>query len=126
MRKNKLIALLGSIPDNPEILLWNGMVGDWMDIDPELVEDNLYKSNPETEKEMIEFRSEREGKPRKVSEEEFEEIKKRIRKSDWEFPNPYANEEQIKRMYGKPKKVFIINAKRRKKSTFDRLGSIEY
>ena len=126
MRKNKLIALLQSIPDNPDILLWNGMVGDWMDINPNIVEQELYKRNPETQRDMIEFQSKQDGGGRKVSPEEFEEIKKRCRKGDWELPNEFADEKMIKMMYGKKKKVYIIDAKPRGKSTHDRLGKIGY
>ena len=32
MKKNKLIELLLSIEGNPDVVIWNGYVGDWMDI----------------------------------------------------------------------------------------------
>lgn len=126
MRKNKLIALLQNLPGNPDVLVWNGMVEDWMDILPEPVESKLFKDNPQTEKEMIEFDRKKNGNETPVSVEQFEQIKKQIRKSDWEFPNQYADEEQIKRMYGKPKTVFLLNPKVRKRKVFDRLGTISY
>ena len=43
MKKNKLIELLQAVEGNPEILLWNGYVGDYMDIDKELAERSLVK-----------------------------------------------------------------------------------
>jgi hypothetical protein len=44
VRKDKLIQLLQAIEGNPEIKLWNGMVGDWMDIN-KLQEGYLYKES---------------------------------------------------------------------------------
>ena len=32
MRKNDLIKMLKEIKGNPEVVLWNGMVGDWMPV----------------------------------------------------------------------------------------------
>lgn len=47
MKKNKLIELLQTIEGNPDIYLWNGFVGDWVDIDPNFVEDYLVKESVE-------------------------------------------------------------------------------
>jgi hypothetical protein len=33
MKKSKLIEMLNRLEGDPEIKLWNGMVGDWMDMD---------------------------------------------------------------------------------------------
>lgn len=49
MRKNKLIELLNSIPGNPDIVIWNGFVGDIQDIDSEIVERELVKHTKEQE-----------------------------------------------------------------------------
>ena len=47
MRKNDLIKLLQTIEGNPEIVLWNGFVGDYQNISSELVEGELYKQTIE-------------------------------------------------------------------------------
>jgi hypothetical protein len=43
MKKSKLIALLNALPGDPEIKSWNGMVGDWVDINPIIVSTTLVK-----------------------------------------------------------------------------------
>ena len=43
MRKNDLIKLLQAIEGNPDIVLWNGIVGDYQNISTKLVEGELYK-----------------------------------------------------------------------------------
>jgi hypothetical protein len=45
MKKSKLIAMLNALPGDPDIKLWNGMVGDWMEIDPNLVPQELVRMN---------------------------------------------------------------------------------
>ena len=47
MRKNDLIKLLQTIEGNPEIVLWNGFVGDYQNISPKLVEGDLVKKTLE-------------------------------------------------------------------------------
>ena len=46
MRKDKLIKLLQDIPGNPDVVIWNGLVGDWMDVG-ELVPTQLVKESRE-------------------------------------------------------------------------------
>lgn len=43
MRKNKLIELLNEIDGNPEIVTWNGYVGDWMPFNTSAKEINLHR-----------------------------------------------------------------------------------
>ena len=43
MKKNDLIKLLNTIEGNPDVVLWNGFVGDYQDISKELVKDDLLK-----------------------------------------------------------------------------------
>ena len=129
MKKNQLIALLQNIKGNPEVKLWNGMVEDWMDI--EVVESELVKEC----KEFVRFRFEASWKqenrtfeiPPDVQEEIDEEIEKAYKKEPWEFPNQYVSVEDEKRWYGNNrKKILLINGKLRGKSTYDRLGEMNY
>jgi hypothetical protein len=54
MKKSKLIELLNAIPGNPDILFWNGLVEDWMDIDKEIIQSKLYKDTLEYYLESVE------------------------------------------------------------------------
>ena len=47
MRKNDLIKLLQTLEGNPEIVLWNGLVGDYQTISSKLLEGELYKQTIE-------------------------------------------------------------------------------
>lgn len=127
MKKNDLIGLLSAIPGNPDIKLWNGMVGDWMDIDKQLVPADLVKQTFEHYAEMV--RVERcidlKNWDIKLSDEEIAELRQCYKKFDWEC-NEYVDEEDIKKKRYRRKNIFYINAKRRGQSTWDRLGDISY
>lgn len=65
--------------------------------------------------------------PSDVQMELDELIKRQLKNREWAFANPWVSTEDEKRWYGKNrKKVYLINAKMRGKSTFDRLGDIDY
>ena len=128
MRKNKLIELLTSIKGNPDILLWNGMVGDWMDIDNKPVETSLVKSSFENHLLRCEYEDKRDRNDYefKYSQEDIADIKKSYNKHyKWEC-NQFVTDKDISSGDYKEKKVFILNAKKRGVSTFDRFGNIDY
>jgi hypothetical protein len=111
MRKDKLIALLEAIEGNPEILLWNGMVGDWMDIS-EAVEGRLVKRTLKDH--MTGFKRGDE----KIAQRTYRNLQ-------WES-NEFVTNEDIKNKFYKKKKVVYLDAKPRNVKTWDRLGSISY
>jgi hypothetical protein len=122
MRKNALIKYLQGIKDNPEVVLWNGFVEDYMPI--AVVEPlTLYREDREHVRSMLNhslFRTKRAP----VSEEGLEEA---MQYRDWELPNSFYSEEQIRDYYkGNKKTVLIIEAGERGKSIFDRRGTVRY
>lgn len=128
MKKSDLIAALNAIPGNPEIKLWNGMVGDWMDIDKELVPSDLVKQTFEHYVEMIRLERCHDLKNWDVQldDEEIAELRKSYKQYiNWEC-NQFVKEDDIKEKRYRRKNIFYINGKRRGVSTFDRLGSLEY
>lgn len=129
MKKNKLIELLQNIKGNPDIKMWNGLVEDWMDIS--IVKGELVKRCEEHIRWSIEAEWKQNNKsweiPADVQQHLDEIIKQQVREEEWEFPNPYLDEEAEKRWYGKhKKKVVLIDAKPRNKTYADRLGKISY
>ena len=127
MRKNDLIKKLQAIKGNPEIILWNGMVGDWMPVG-NLVESYLVKQTQPyyIESCRLEDCSEKKDYTIKYSEEEIECLKKNYKKIiDWECIN-YVTQEDINKGRYTQKPVVYIDAKRRGVKGFDRAGEYSY
>ena len=117
MRKNDLIKLLEGIKGNPEVVLWNGHVGDFMHIG-KLSEDFLNKYSKRFYSQLIKTED-----PQRSD----EEIEKLYRSLEYEY-NQFIAEEDCKGsdpMY-KKKRIIFIDAKPRGINTFDRLGEISY
>lgn len=128
MKKSKLIEMLNKLEGDPEIKLWNGMVGDWMDIDPELVPSDLVKQTLTHWLEMcrIEECIDRKDWDYKMPPEEVAELTKNYNKvHKWEL-NPYVTLEDVKAKRYSLKNIFILNAKVKGEKAFDRLGNIDY
>jgi len=101
-------------------------VQDFVDIDGKFVECTLVKETQEHIKTCLVGEAIRDGVVT-----DYDNIKKDATKIykelKWEFPNPYLDEEQHKRWYGKnQKKVIFIQAKVKGETTWDRLGDISY
>jgi hypothetical protein len=129
MKKNKLIEILQNIKGNPDIKVWNGYAEDWQNFD--LIEQELVKETEEFIRSRIEadwkVTNKNEIIPEEVQKELDKIITRQLKAREWEFANPYVSGERDKIWYGKNrKKVFLINAKARGKTTFDRLGDIDY
>lgn len=128
MRKSELIKLLQNIKGNPEIKLWNGMVGDWMDINKELAPASLVKQTFEHYIEMIRLEQCRDKKDWSIqlSAEEISELRQSYKKYiKWEC-NQFVDEEDIKAKRYSQKNIFYIAAKRRGVTTYDRIGNLEF
>lgn len=129
MKKNQLIKMLQNIKGNPEIKLWNGMVGDWMNF--ELTEGVLVKECPEFIRWWVEADWKQNNKTEVIPEDVQKEldiiIANRIKNETWETPNPYLDGEKFKRWYGKNvKTTYFIDGKLRGKVCGDRIGNISY
>ena len=130
MRKNKLIELLHKIEGNPDIVLWNGIVGDYQNIDPCFVEGELVKK---TLAEYIEnCRVEQCVKLKdwefKFSDDEINELKSNYKMVlDWE-DNRFVTEEDIELKRYSKKRVVFIQSKQRGENFFCRgvKGGINY
>jgi hypothetical protein len=128
MRKNDLIKALQEMKGNPEVLFWNPMVSDWM---------NIWISEHELSKQTLEAylllclhqrRQELKNKDFEFPPEEVEHLKKLYKKvCEWES-NEFVDRNS--KLFGKKlrdwKKVLFIEAKPRNKTTWDRLGTIGY
>ena len=123
MRKADLIKMLEAIPGNPDVVIWNGFVGDWMDISNKSVVHELVRETPEFVRDGINAQNARDGLPACTD----AELKKAMTCREWGFPNEFVEESEFERWYGKRRKrVLILDAKHRGKSTWDRFGTINY
>lgn len=128
MRKNQLIAILQEIKGNPEILLWNGYVGDYQHIDPKTVESTLVKETLAGYLEYCKLRIFQNSREyRELTPEEKQEAAEKYAKiSKWE-QNSYVDAEDIKAKRYKQKRVVYLRPKLRGESTYFRgVGDIEY
>lgn len=129
MKKNDLIKKLQQIKGNPDIKMWNGYVGDWMNID--IVEHELVKECEEFIRWWVEAEWKERNNTWEISEEGKNEIEEsvqyRLKEREWDFPNKYLTPENEKRWYGENrKKIVLIESKLRGKNAYDRLGEISY
>ena len=128
MRKSKIIEMLEAVKGNPEIKLWNGMVGDWMDISPELVPFDLVKMTKAYYIESCRLERCRDEKnwDYKHTPEELAELEKLYPKvNKWEN-NPYVTQKRIDDKSYDVKTVLILQAKVKGETSWDRLGDISY
>lgn len=130
MKKSKLIKLLQEIEGDPDILLWNGMVSDWMDIlglqevalERQTLKGYSYYLNLEV--------TVRDNLP-PYSEDECKKAYKssgadqwRVEDYDPEFRE--MRERDLKRGFIAQKSAFIIDVRPRGKRCWDRQGSVRY
>jgi hypothetical protein len=130
MKKSKLIAMLNAIEGDPDIKLWNGMVGDWMEISPALVKSDLVRMNLDYWLESCRLQDcgERKDWDYQMPAEEIAELTKRHKSgkvNKWEL-NPYVTLEDIKAKRYSLKKILILQAKKKGETSWDRLGDISY
>ena len=114
MRKDKLIKILQNIKGNPEVVLWNGFVDDWMPIlEPFVFE--LARIKKSALKNLIEKQHNT-----SITDDHLNESFKNY---SWVEVDEYTS--KYKTMYN-TKKVILINAGSRNKHTYDRGGRISY
>jgi hypothetical protein len=121
MKVQKLIDMLLLLDNNSDILMYNGFTGDWHELTLETGE--LTKLKPAHEKKCIILEKFRDlGLPfpdEDVLKEELRKVK--VTRGTWEF-NRYANNPKIYDF----KEVHLLCGKTRGKTSYDRLGSMEY
>lgn len=124
MKKSKLLALLNSIDGDPDILLWNGFVNDWQDIDTTPVFDTLSKPTFNHIKRMVEIERalERNDHTYKLPDDDIAALKSKYPvQCNWEI-NDYVSDAQVKDKHYKRKTVVFLNAKSRNTSILDRVN----
>lgn len=131
MKKNDLIKLLQEIEGNPDVVVWNGFVGDYQHIDTDLVQCELVKETVEfQEKNLLQewcLDNETLSIPLNVRNKLSDLAKKLYKKNDWDLPNSCVKDEDFKKWYGdKRKSIIILNTKGRNKNYFDRVGKLSY
>lgn len=125
MRKNKLIELLQSIKGNPEIVIWDGRIGDYININ-ELVETDLVKRTLDyyIENNLNQERIERNDYSIQYTDDEISELKKMYKKLiEWEV-NLYVFQRDIDEKRYLKKRVLCVLPKKRNEWSFDRIGTV--
>ena len=128
MKKSELIALLNSIKGNPEVKLWNGMVGDWVDIEKKVYPLALVKQTEADYLECIRLEKcvDTQNWEYHLPPESVDRLKKLYKKVCTWDDNAYVSEKAIASGRYKTKTVYALQAKSKGVSTWDRLGTICY
>jgi len=118
MKKFALIEYLKEIKGNPDVYFYNGYVDDYQDLhEPEVY--TLVKETKELRKNMIDLERKQKGM-NQLTDEEISKIKD----GEWEFDDIML--ENVDKSWYKKKKVILLEAKPRNKTTWDRMGTISY
>jgi hypothetical protein len=114
MRKNKLIELLQEIEGDPEVLVWNGQVGDWMGLKSKIHDRKLSRMSRKKYLHFLNLEQQSNGLPELgLNDFEYDE--------EWVFDDvPDYNR------HDQNKNVIMLEPKQRGISTFDRAGDISY
>ena len=147
MRKIDLIKMLQSIKGNPDIMLWNGVVGDVVPLDKNMIPVELYKDSLDYIKKLYEFeyiRQLMQTLPSDMNEDEQYNIayimlhknKQLLDKLHKSATKKYStrkyeyrisvDDEFLKSGKLKCKKVLVLQARKTGKTCWDRAGSIRY
>ena len=131
MRKNQLIELLQEIKGNPEVMVWNGLVDDYMPLGS--VDTNtLYKQSVEfIYKNLVYDYQERNNSfdkpPIEIQEKLREKATLLFKKETYGMPNIYLDQDQFSDWYGNNKKAIIsLNPKPTGKVSEGRSCNITY
>ena len=131
MRKNQLIELLQGIKGNPEVMVWNGLVDDYMPLGS--VDTNtLYKQSVEFIYRNLaynyqEINNSFDKPPIEIQEKLREKATLLFKKETYELPNMYLDQDQFSDWYGNNKKVIIsLNPKPTGKVSEGRSCNITY
>lgn len=128
MKKSKLIKLLQEIEGDPEIKLWNGFVGDWVDISPKVEKCDLVRMTQRYWLESIRLEEciDRKDWSYQLPVDEVATLKKKYKDvCKWEI-NGYVTSDQIDKKRYDVKTTYIIQAKIKGENTFDRIGEMSY
>lgn len=125
MRKQDLIKYLQSIKGNPEVLLWNGFVGDWHRITPSTMKLSKLTKEYFMESCRLERCIDTKDWEYQLTEKELQYYAQSYARQVYEH-NEFIEPEDLKRKRYKQKQVIMLQGKRRGIKTFDRIGDMEY
>jgi|AGFT01.1.fsa_nt_gi hypothetical protein len=122
MRKNQLIKMLEEIEGNPEIVIWNGYVDDYMNIEKETFKITLVKETEEFLFNALRGQWCQTNRTFDVPPEELEKLKVQAKelhkKREYDFVNPYVTPEEYESWYGKRTLTkYVISPKLRGKTS---------
>lgn len=131
MTKNELIDILNDMEGNPEIKLWNGLVGDYADVDEEVFCDEFVKESESHIRNSIRNELMVENQNFDLTDEEDAYIERavqhRLEVDEWDVPNHFVMEERFEEWYGKDRKaIVVLQPKLMGKTYSDRLGQVSY
>lgn len=122
MRKNDLIKMLQEIEGNPQIVIWNGYVDDYMNIDKEMFSITLVKETEQFLFNALKNEWCHMNNTWDVPEEQLEKLKVRAKelhkKREHDFANPYVTEAEYESWYGKKSLTkYVLSPKLRGKTS---------
>jgi len=130
MTKIELINHLQSINGNPEVMIWNGLVNDYVPLHSDIFTNNLYRKSVRMF--FVEARMKR-GKPysHKFTLSELWEMRAEAKQShklaSHEPYVPSLPDEKLSDYHNpNPKQIIVLQQGKVNKTYQDRLGSIEY
>jgi hypothetical protein len=131
MNIKTLIGHLEKLPQDVEIYLWNGMVGDIVPVSDNVLTTLLYKHSIVFLKTELDrnwsFDNNIKDIPKEVQDEHLKIAKEQYEKSEYNLPNTYVTKEEYSRWYDEePKKIVVLEAQLTGRTYQDRLGAIEY
>lgn len=128
MKKSELIELLNSLPGNPEVKLWNGLVGDWVNIENKIYPLDLVKQTEQhyLERVRIDECIARKDWEYQLPQERINKLKESYKKvCKWE-QNDFVTQQDVAEKRYKVKTVYALQAKNKGVTTWDRAGNISY
>jgi hypothetical protein len=128
MRKNDLIKMLQNLKGNPEIVLWNSIVGDYMPLENKLTDGFVFKMRQDAALRYYEYerRSDLKDFTYSLTTEEKQDMIKAYKENyKWEHSDFITNKDIKDKIY-QSKKVIYLSPKPSGKTHWDRMGTIEY
>jgi len=122
MRKNDLIKMLQEIEGNPQIVIWNGYVDDYMDIDKGTEKITLVKETEEFLFNALKGQWCQMNNTWDIPEEELTKLaahaKELHKNKEYDFANPYVTPEEFESWYGKRSLTkYVLSPKLRGKTS---------
>lgn len=120
--------MLCQIEGDPEIKLWNGFAGDWVDINPKLEQVDLVRLTQKYWIESIRLEEciDLKDWTHQLPQSEVDSLKKSHRHiCKWELDSFVTQDDIDKKRY-ENRTVYILQAKVKGETSYDRLGDFNY